>query len=264
MKISVIIPSYKPKEYLWECLGSLCKQTMDKQQFEILIVLNGCCEPYKSQIEAYIAKNMQGMNVRFIQTDQGGVSNARNIGIDEAKGEYLAFIDDDDYVSVSYLQELYDIAVTGITPVSNVIAFNDKDRSIIGNYLTNNYKRIAKKKKVPLLNARSFMSVPVAKILLAKGTVGSRRFDTRLKNGEDSLFMLSVSDQIKYLAPTSKDAIYYRRVREGSAATSKKSFKYILSNRLCVVYSYSKYLFHPLRYNPAFVLTRIAAAVLKF
>lgn len=264
MNISVIIPSYKPKEYLWECLDSLCKQTMEKQQFEILLILNGCCEPYKSQIDKYITEYMQNMNVRFIQTDQGGVSNARNIGIDEAKGEYLTFIDDDDYVSPSYLQELYDIAITGITPVSNVIAFNDKDKSVISNYLTNNYKRISEKRKTPLLKARSFMSVPVAKLLLAKGTVGSRRFNTHLKNGEDSLFMLSVSDRIKYLSPTSKDAIYYRRVREGSAATSKKTIKYILVNRLRLLWNYSKYLLLPFRYNSVFVITRIAAFVLKF
>lgn len=77
MQISVIIPSYKPKEYLWECLDSLCKQTMDKRQFEILLILNGCCEPFKSQIEKYITEYMQDMNVRFIQTNQGGEQCAK-------------------------------------------------------------------------------------------------------------------------------------------------------------------------------------------
>ena len=53
MKISVIIPSYKPQEYLWQCLDSLCSQTFPKEDFELILVLNGCKEPYYEQIKAY-------------------------------------------------------------------------------------------------------------------------------------------------------------------------------------------------------------------
>ena len=88
MKISVIIPTYKPLSYLWECLNSLIQQTYPKTDFEIILVLNGCCEPYKSDINHYIATSMQGVNINFIQIDEGGVSNARNIALDKAKGEY--------------------------------------------------------------------------------------------------------------------------------------------------------------------------------
>lgn len=260
MQVSVIIPSYKPKEYLWECLDSLCKQTMNKQQFEILLILNGCCEPYKSQVEKYITDNMQELNIRFIQTNQPGVSNARNIGIDEAKGEYLAFIDDDDYVSPSYLQELYDIAITGITPVSNVIAFNDGENSFLDSYIiTRLFKKMEGKKKVPIMQARTFMSVPIAKLLLAKGIVGSRRFDIRLKNGEDSLFMLEISDKIKYICPTNIDAIYYRRYREGSAMFRKRPLRERVNCKFRNLIGYSRCLMQPWRYNILFVMTRIAA-----
>ena len=54
MKISVIIPTYKPKEYIWECLDSLKSQTFDKKEFEIILILNGCKEPYYSEIDKYI------------------------------------------------------------------------------------------------------------------------------------------------------------------------------------------------------------------
>lgn len=56
MKISVVVPTYKPKYYLWECLNSLKEQTFPVDDFEILLVLNGCCEPYKSEIEEYLLK----------------------------------------------------------------------------------------------------------------------------------------------------------------------------------------------------------------
>lgn len=106
MKISVIVPTYKPMDYLWKCLDSLVAQTLLGSEWELLLVLNGCCEPWRTQIEKYIGSKMQGMNVVFVQTDTPGVSNARNIALDRARGEYIMFIDDDDYVSPQYLEEL--------------------------------------------------------------------------------------------------------------------------------------------------------------
>ena len=97
--ISVIIPTYKPQDYFWECLDSLAAQTLEPERFEVTVVLNGCNEPYKSLIQEHISSGMQHLNVRLVQTDTPGVSNARNMGIDMANGTYLTFIDDDDYVS---------------------------------------------------------------------------------------------------------------------------------------------------------------------
>ena len=97
MKISVIIPTYQPKDYLWECLNSLTSQTISKDDYEVIIVLNGCDEPYKSQIQSYIDAK-EGFHFSLIQTDVPGVSNARNIGLDKSKGEYISFIDDDPWV----------------------------------------------------------------------------------------------------------------------------------------------------------------------
>ena len=124
MKISIIIPTYKPQSYLWECLNSIKSQTFPKEDFEVVLVLNGCCEPYKSEIEKYLADNMADMNVNFIQTNQPGVSNARNIGLDAAMGEYITFIDDDDYVSQVYLEELYGKAAKSVVSASNTVAYS--------------------------------------------------------------------------------------------------------------------------------------------
>ena len=56
MKLSVIIPSYKPGDYLWESLDSLCNQSLNGKDFEVLIVLNGCNKPFAVQIEEYIRR----------------------------------------------------------------------------------------------------------------------------------------------------------------------------------------------------------------
>ena len=122
--ISVIIPTYKPQSYLWECLDSLRCQTFPVDNFEVLLILNGCRDPYQSQIEDYLLKS--GMtNVRIIQTDQAGVSNARNMGLDNAIGDYVAFVDDDDYVSPTYLEELYAKASPDTISLCYPYAFKD-------------------------------------------------------------------------------------------------------------------------------------------
>src|SRR5690554_1613370 len=94
-KLSVIIPTYKPQNYILECIDSLQKQTLNKIFFEVIIVLNGDKEPYYTEVENYIKEHD---NFKIIHTATAGVSNARNIGIDTAKGSHVVFIDDDDFI----------------------------------------------------------------------------------------------------------------------------------------------------------------------
>lgn len=86
---------------------------MPQEEFEVILILNGCREPYSKAIESFISKHPAG-NLTMLQTDIPGVSNARNIGIDNARGEFLTFIDDDDYISPTYLQELYNLSLIHI------------------------------------------------------------------------------------------------------------------------------------------------------
>ena len=116
MKISIIIPTYKPQSYLWECLSSLSNQTFPKEDYEILLVLNGCENPYKLEIESFISKRSSNVNIQLIHTLDAGVSNARNIALSYVKGEYVTFIDDDDFVSPLFLLIIswYSAQITGV------------------------------------------------------------------------------------------------------------------------------------------------------
>lgn len=263
MKISVIIPTYKPKEYIWECLDSLVEQTFCKDDFEVIIVLNGCCEPWNKEIETYIASKMQGMNVNFIQTDMPGVSNARNIALDNAEGEYVTFIDDDDLVSPKFLEGLYEKVTPETVSVCYPFAFNDGDSSTQIPYrITEAYEYCVRNNKSTLSSkVRKFFSGPCMK-LIPMSFIQDRRYDVRFKNGEDSLFMFLISDKINKVSFTSKEAVYYRRYRENSAVTTKRSRKNIILNSLYVISLYSKYYFKsPLNYNLIFYLQRVSAAI---
>ena len=263
MKISVIIPTYKPQDYLWECLDSLVAQTFPKEDFEIILVLNGCVEPYKSAVEKYIAENMDEMNVNFIHTEVGGVSNARNLALDKAKGGFVTFIDDDDFVSPRFLELLYEKVDSDTISVCYPYAFNDGivDKQI-SYYLTDAYEELCKDSLLILSSKiRKFFSGPCMK-LIPMSFIQSRRFDVRFKNGEDSLFMFLISDRFKRFALTNKEAIYYRRYRDGSAVMSKRKKKDLIKTGVLQMGVYLTYfLKSPLNYNWIFFFTRILASV---
>ena len=262
MKISVIIPTYKPQAYLWECLDSLVAQTFPKADFEVVLVLNGCTEPWKSQIQEYIDTKMKGMNVKFIHTEQGGVSNARNIALDAAQGEYVTFIDDDDYVSKTFLASSYSIADNETVVLCKPYAFEDGKPEVQRKYrITDSYYKLRHKGKINHPRARKFFSGPCMK-LIPMSFIQERRYDVRFKNGEDSLFMFLISDKFKTVAFTGKDAVYYRRFRDNSATTKQKRYSYIIRYRLLLIREYSKIYFSKVHdYSLGFYLTRVIASL---
>ena len=261
MKVSVIIPTYKPKDYLWECLNSLVSQTFPYKDFEVILVLNGCSEPWKCDIEKYIANNMQGMNINFIQIDQGGVSNARNIALDNVKGEYVTFIDDDDKISPEFLQEMYEKASPSIVSVCKPLAFWEGKEGYVDYAITKVYNTYAKLAVVAPSKVRKYFSGPWMK-LIPMSFIQDRRYDVRFKNGEDSIFMFLISDKITQVAFTSPKAIYYRRFREGSAMTVNRSRWKIAKNNFKMMSVYCGIYFSaPWRYNFFLFMTRLLGAI---
>ena len=245
---------------MWECLDSIVNQTYPKSNFEVILVLNGCKEPYKSGIENYVLNKMQGMNVHFMHTDLGGVSNARNIALDNATGEFITFIDDDDFVSPFYLEELYKKASHDTISLCYPYAFNDGDMTQLPYRITELYDKTAYKGKQCFLNARKYFSGPCMK-LIPRNFIQNRRFDKNFRNGEDCLFMFLISDKFKWVDFTDSLAIYYRRVRINSAATTKKSIFKIIENSLSLIVEYTKiYLKSPRKYSLLFYYTRILGA----
>lgn len=255
MDISVIIPTYKPGDYLWECLLSLENQTFDKSKFEVLLVLNGPKEPYYSDISNRLKKF--GLNIHLIYSKNSGVSNARNIGIDKSNGQYIAFIDDDDYISAMYLAELFDNAAPNCVSISNALYFDDKS----GKQQSSRLERLFQKyhnspQKISLFQVRSYFNGPCMK-LFSKNIISNRRFDPNFRNGEDNLYMFLISDAIKEVKFTSPNAIYYRRIRENSAMTSQKPVSEITINAFKLMSQYMKYLYkNGFKYNLPFVLSR--------
>lgn len=260
MKISVIIPTYKPQAYLWECLEAIYCQSFPKADYEILLVLNGCNEPYYTQINEWLL-NHKDLQVQFIQIDQGGVSNARNEALDRATGEFVTFIDDDDYVSSTYLSDLYAKASPEVVCLSNVFAFWDGKPGFIDYSLTKDYSKKSGQSTLSIFNVHKYFSGPCMK-LIPMNCIQNRRYDIRFKNGEDTIFMFLISDKIHKVSFASHGCIYYRRYREGSAMTSSRSRWKIFKNSVNLIAAYTKiYLKAPLDYSFKLYIRNVMGAI---
>lgn len=258
-RVSVIIPSYKPDDYIWTCLDSINKQELDKKLFEVIIVLNGCKEPYETLIKNYIS-GFEG-SWKVIQLDKGGVSNARNVGIENSNGEFIAFVDDDDFVTSSYLTELLQISSINTIGICRPLSFKDGIGEIAPFSLTKEFDKKCPRKKCKFYIPKRLFAGPCMKFI-HRDIIRDRRFDTRFKNSEDSLFMFTISDRIKYAAFTSKNAIYYRRFRVGSAVTRKRSFGDKAKNASKIMWEESKIFWQGFpRYNFRFYITRLLGAI---
>ena len=101
-KVSIIIPVYNTEQYLRECLDSVINQTL--KDIEIICVNDGSSDNSLAILEEYAAKDKR---IKIISQENQGQSVARNIGIEEAKGEYVGFVDSDDWVDLDFFEKLY-------------------------------------------------------------------------------------------------------------------------------------------------------------
>lgn len=134
--ISVIVPVYNVKTYLARCLDSLVRQTY--RQLELLLINDGSTDGSSLILEDYAKKDSR---IRVIHQENAGVSAARNRGIDEARGEYLTFVDADDFVEESYIQHLYQALVTSGSDIAatNFSSFNEERKSFLFYHNKENY-----------------------------------------------------------------------------------------------------------------------------
>ncbi len=102
-KVSVVVPVYNVEKYLNKCLDSLVNQTL--QDIELILVNDGSTDGSKYILKEYESKYPE--KIKYLEKENGGLSDARNFGIPYATGEYIAFLDSDDYVELDIYEKMY-------------------------------------------------------------------------------------------------------------------------------------------------------------
>lgn len=103
-KISVIIPVYNTSKYIEKCLNSIVNQTMES--IEIVIVNDGSTDNSEEIIQKWINENQHKKTIKYFKKENGGLSAARNFGVKQATGEYITFVDSDDYLDEKIYENL--------------------------------------------------------------------------------------------------------------------------------------------------------------
>ena len=102
-RVSVIVPVYNTGKYVEKCLNSLTNQTI-KDELEIIIINDGSTDNSENVILKYKAENPN--IIKYYKKENTGIADTRNFGIEKAQGEYIIFVDSDDYVDVKLVEKL--------------------------------------------------------------------------------------------------------------------------------------------------------------
>lgn len=211
MLVSVIIPVYNSEKHLEECIDSVLNQAID--DFEILLINDGSTDNSGKICDAYAVADKR---VEVFHKTNGGVSSARNLGIENAKGEWITFIDSDDSIQGNYF-----LAIT-----------QDADTDLVmqGFDYFENHQKIKEFKyadhcfsKVELINQLQLypdLSSSCAKFFRREVVdKHSLRFNEKLKFGEDSIFTLQYLLLCKKIKTTDTSRYSYRLSDSGLTNT---------------------------------------------
>lgn len=221
-KISVIVPAHNAEEHLSEALDSLVNQTF--HDFEVIIINDGSTDQTQKIIDGYCRKYP---NFKSFFQSNSGVSKARNIGIDEAIGDYITFLDADDLYSYNALEKLYESAIE--TNAELVIGISGHFNSF--NHRTHaNTVNLSKKKQInPFDNNLIWTFSQSNKLFLREKIIETGLKFPDLKYAEDGVFVLGFEYQCSKITGCPHKVLFYRKhdFWEGISATQKTDIKHI-------------------------------------
>lgn len=203
--ISIIIPVYNGEKYLKKCLDSIVNQTIFSR-LQVIVVDDGSTDNTVSIMKKY--KEVYEDNIIFISIPNGGVSNARNVGIERATGKYITFVDVDDWVDQECYEKMYRKAQESLADIVAAGFFvSDDNEDILKNSVTNQEEKILQKDMIADFLCGKIDVHCYDKIFLRK-LVEKIRFDTKLKIAEDRKFLFEIFLVAKsiYLIP---DVFYH-------------------------------------------------------
>lgn len=217
MLFSVIIPFYNVKDYLHKCIKSiLCQKFKD---YELILVDDGSTDGSSSICDEYAQNDSR---IRVIHKKNGGVVSARNTGIKEARGEYILYVDGDDWVSENWM-EVISAQITSAPEKPDIVVFgsigiyNDKQSAHIINAPEGFYDRTRLKKEIfPNLIRDKNRYVEDSVILPAPWNKAYKRhilekhhcFDERISIGDDNAFVFECI-LCAHSITICKDILYY-------------------------------------------------------
>lgn len=232
-KISVIMPVYNKARYIEKTVNSILSQTY--KDFEVIIVDDGSNDGSELICDKF---EQMDSRVKVFHIENGGVSNARNIGIENAKGDYIQFIDSDDYISENMLYDLCqiiqnytpDIIISGVKKVNHM---GDEIIEVLPS-MSGNKDKYSMMKNFAEEQKNTGIYGCVSNKLIKKSIIDNHKlkFNTNIWLAEDLDFYLELYNYISKIYFHQKSYYYYLQEAENSSTTSDKKNNYLLQAKI--------------------------------
>lgn len=219
-KISVIVPVYNVEQYLERCVESIINQTY--KNLEIILVNDGSTDNSGKLCDELAKKDDR---IKVIHKENGGLSDARNTGIEVAESELIGFIDSDDYIDKDMYEVLYnnlrttnsDLSMCGLYDVfNNIIPSQVKQVDIL---------ELTSQEAIKMVMEAKILSVTAVNKLYKKELFSDLKFELG-KIAEDAFIMIKLLDKCEKVVATNEKKYYYIH-RENSITTQKFSPKFL-------------------------------------
>lgn len=232
--ISIIVPIFNTEKHLHQCLDSISSQSYEN--FECLLINDGSTDASASICREYVAKDAR---FRYFEKENGGVSSARNLGIERSGGAYITFIDSDDWVEFDYLEVLYSAIIQETADIS-VSTYRTYEMSK-NQWLFHAFKRVEHQKvfsRQELFNKLMFLdsldsSYGFASCkLVRKSVLTGIWFNESTHLGEDMEFWFKLYLIAEKSVFSNRDTYVYRRDLNDSRYATLKHIKSDVQQRL--------------------------------
>lgn len=221
-KVSVIVPIYNVAEQLPRCIESVLKQ--EERNFELILIDDGSKDGSERICDKYAALDPR---ITVKHKDNEGVSTARNIGLSVARGQWICFIDSDDWVEPLYISDMLALADDESTIVyGNLVHdYDDAKPSVVGcDYKDADSCDLDSKEAARFIvsNRIAENGYPVAKIFHRKILANGKRFNPNLSYHEDHIFVLEHLLLAKRIVLSSAPNYHYVHRKPGASLSKKR------------------------------------------
>lgn len=207
--VSIIVPVYNAERYLEECLDSIISQTY--KRIEIILINDGSKDNSLCICNNYRKKDPR---IKIIDKKNEGVSCARNDGLNIATGDYITFVDADDYIDETYVEKMvlcadekgYDIVICGFEVHNSVLVKNDN--KALETFCNGTTKDAVLKAIISASTDRIFGYV--WRTLFTKECILNIKFDSTVKISEDFMFLLMAINNSKTCGTICEELYHYR------------------------------------------------------
>ena len=218
--ISIVVPVYNVEKYIKKCIDSIINQTY--QNLEIILVDDGSPDKCGEICEEYSKKDNR---IKVIHKENGGVSDARNAGLEKATGEYIAFIDSDDYIDKNYISTLYNMCITNKAEIAQCSFKRVTDNQIANEKdVENKIVNMSGIEAIKNIFKENYIEYTVAWNKLYKKSLFDNIKYPKGKLHEDEATTYKLFYEAKIVSVTN-EKLYYYYIRQNSITNTKFSLR---------------------------------------